>query len=125
MTAGEAVAAAARATVGVRFRPQGRDPALGLDCVGVVAVALGGVDLPRDYRLWCGRVPDGGVPPGMAACDGARPGDVLLCRVSPAQLHLIVRTATGFVHADAGARRVVERPGEVPWSVVAAWRKEG
>ena len=125
MTAGERVAAAARATVGVRFRAQGRDPALGLDCVGVAAVALGGIDLPRDYRLRCGRMPELAPPSGMARCDGEAVGDVLLCRVSPAQLHLVVRTETGFVHADAGVRRVVERPGAVPWPVVMAWRKEG
>lgn len=124
MTAGERIVAAARGAVGARFRPQGRDPTLGLDCVGVVGVALGGVALPGDYRLRCGRIPEAAVPPGMTNCDGRRPGDVLLCRVSPAQLHLIVRTDTGFVHADAAARRVVERPGEVPWPIAAAWRKE-
>ena len=37
---GAAIAAAARALVGVPFRLQGRDPALGLDCVGLVGAAL-------------------------------------------------------------------------------------
>lgn len=125
MSAGNGVAARARATIGARFRPQGRDPALGLDCVGVVAVALEGVPLPRDYRWRCGEWLDVVPPAEMTACDGSAAGDVLLCRVSAAQLHLIVRTDSGFVHADAGLRRVVERPGVVPWPVVAAWRKEG
>lgn len=61
----------------------------------------------------------------MIACDGTATGDVLLCRVSAAQLHLAVRTADGIVHADAALRRVVERPGAVPWPIVAAWRKVG
>ncbi|MEH3035799.1 MAG: peptidoglycan endopeptidase [Sphingomonas adhaesiva] len=125
MTAGEQVAAAALATVGSRFRAQGRDPALGLDCVGVVAVALGERGLPRDYPLRSATWRVEQVPGGMVACDGDAIGDVLLCRVTVAQLHLVVRTAGGFVHADAGLRRVVERPGKVPWPVVAAWRKEG
>lgn len=128
MTAGERVLAAAHATVGARFRAQGRDPALGLDCVGVVAVALAGAGagaglrLPRDYARRSGVLPPGAVPAGMAACDGDAPGDILLCRLSAAQLHLAVRSRAGFIHADAQARRVVERPGPPPWPVEAAWR---
>ena len=37
---GAAIAAAARALVGVPFRLQGRDPVLGLDCVGLVGAAM-------------------------------------------------------------------------------------
>ncbi|MBY9062767.1 peptidoglycan endopeptidase [Sphingomonas yunnanensis] len=123
---GSGVLAAARSLLGVRFRAQGRDPGLGLDCVGVVAVALARagaeVTLPRDYRLRRGTLPALALPPGLVACDGAAPGDVLLLRVSPAQLHLALRTERGLLHADAAAGRVVERPGEAPWPLVAAWR---
>lgn len=125
MTAGECVVARARAMLGVRFRAQGRDPALGLDCVGLIAVALPARTLPRDYRLRTGAFPADAVPAGLTACDGERPGDILLCRVSPAQLHLAVRSDGGVIHADATARRVVERPGAVPWPVEAAWRVSG
>jgi hypothetical protein len=43
----------ARAHVGTRFRPQGRDPRFGLDCVGLILCTFG---LPadavrKDYRL--------------------------------------------------------------------------
>jgi cell wall-associated NlpC family hydrolase len=120
---------AARSLVGVRFRAQGRDPAVGLDCVGVVVVALARVGaevrLPRDYRLRRGTLPPLTLPPGLAACDGMRAGDVLLLRVSPAQLHLAVRGERSLIHADAVAGRVVERPGAAPWPLVAAWRWEG
>lgn len=124
---GERVAAAAQATVGVPFRLHGRDPATGLDCVGVVAVALraGGHigPVPDGYRLRCGGVaayrPCWG---GLIAVDGMAAGDVLLCRVGPGQLHLAVRIEAGIVHADAGLRRVVERPGALPWPLVTAWR---
>ncbi|MBB6506220.1 cell wall-associated NlpC family hydrolase [Sphingomonas endophytica] len=126
MTAGERVLAAARTLVGVRFRAQGRDPALGLDCVGVVAVALcragAAVTLPRDYAVARGRVPPGAVPAALRPCDGAWPGDVLLCRVAAMQLHLAVRAVDGIIHADAQARRVVARPGAVPWPIEGAWR---
>lgn len=129
MTRAGRVVAAARATIGARFRAHGRDPAFGLDCVGVAAWALaaGG---------WRGRVPAGyalaageaAVAPAMLAglepCDGEAAGDLLLCRAGGG-LHLAIRTEMGFVHADAGLRRVVERPGAPPWPVLAAWRLEG
>lgn len=115
---------AARGTVGVRFRTQGRDPAYGLDCVGVAAVALraGGYSgpVPEGYALRTGAF--SGEMCGLVACDGDRAGDLVLCRAGPGQLHLVVLTNAGFVHADAGLRRVVERPGVVPWPVVTAWR---
>src|SRR3546814_13891877 len=52
---GPAVAAAAAQLLGTRFRLHGRDPATGLDCVGLVACAFerAGVTLqvPRGYHL--------------------------------------------------------------------------
>ena len=62
---------------------------------------------------------------GLARAQGQRPGDVVLAEAGPAQWHLAVRTAAGVVHANAGLRRVVERPGMLPWPVVGAWRMEG
>ena len=126
MTAGERVLAAAQQLVGVRFRVQGRDPALGLDCVGLVAVALwragAAVTMPRNYAVARGCLPTGVEPAGLTRCDGALPGDVLLCRVAATQLHLAIRTPDGIIHADAVARRVVARPGAIPWPIETAWR---
>ncbi len=121
------VAMAAQAMVGAPFRLHGRDPARGLDCVGVVAAALraGGHQgpVPDGYALRCGNAAAyAACWAGLAPADGCISGDVLLCRPGPGQLHLAIRTDQGVVHADAGLRRVVERPGAVPWPVVAAWR---
>ena len=52
-------------------------------------------------------------------------GDVLLMAAGPGQIHLGIRTAGGFVHADAGLRRVVERPGMPPWPLTGVWRMGG
>lgn len=127
MTKGDRAAAAARACVGVRFVAQGRDPARGLDCVGLAAVAARAAGheepVPRDYALRTGAWDGEAV--GLVRCDGRRAGDILLCRVSPTQVHLAVRTDTGIVHADVAARRVVERPGAPPWPIERAWRVEG
>lgn len=51
------------------------------------------------------------------------PGDVMLMRTGPAQLHLAIRTRRGFVHADAALRRVVERRGAPEWEVLGLWRR--
>lgn len=125
MTHGERVAAGARALVGCRFRLQGRDPDTGLDCVGVAAAALASAGregaVPGGYPLRCGAW-RGTAPGDLLPADGERAGDILLCRVAASQLHVVVRTAAGFVHADAALRRVVERPGAPPWPMVRAWR---
>ena len=125
MSMGERVAAAARAVVGARFRAQGRDPASGLDCVDVAAWAVRSagfaVAVPGDYALRSSAAPCF-ASDMMIPCDGDRAGDVLLCRAAAGQLHVAVRTAAGFVHADLSLRRVVERPGAVPWPIAAAWR---
>lgn len=131
MTRGERVAAAALAMVGTRFRLHGRD-ADGLDCVGLVAVALRGGGyrgaVPTGYALRCGAVAQAAEVARVAGLEpvhDAAPGDILLMRPAAGQLHLGVGTREGLVHADAGARRVVARPGASPWPVLARWRLVG
>lgn len=113
--------------VGARFRLHGRAPATGLDCVGLAALAYGREDAPTGYRLRGGSADEvvRALGDGFVPADGARPSDLLLFRPGPGQLHLGVRTDAGFVHADAGLGRVVERPGRFPWPLAAAWRREG
>jgi len=126
---GDRIAARARALVGVRFRPQGRDPMLGLDCVGTAAAAAG---VPPD-RIRSGYAMRGGRLASIEheLCDlGCRPvhsgvaeaGDIVVCEAGPAQFHILVSTGSGFVHADAGLRMVVERPCPFPWPVAGVWR---
>lgn len=123
------IAARACALVGVRFRPQGRDPEQGLDCVGTAALAAGiPIDrVPRDYALRGQTL----VEIEHRLCDlGCRPvtghvlelGDVVVCETGPAQFHMVIITPFGFVHADAALRRVVQRPYPIPWTLVGAWR---
>ena len=115
-----------------RFRPQGRDPRIGLDCVGTAAAAAGiaATRIRGDYALHGASLAE--IEHGLCdlGCqpvpgDAAEPGDVIVCRAGPEQLHLLVATESGFVHADAGLRRVVERPGPVPWPVLGVWRLAG
>jgi cell wall-associated NlpC family hydrolase len=128
MAADDAVARA-RGLIGVPFRLHGRD-ALGLDCVGLAACAYGARGAPQDYDLrsnavtrWVGVLDTWFSRRGDGRLD---PGDVLLMRAGPVQLHLGVWTGAGFVHAHAGLRRVVETPGAPPWPLLGIWfsRKE-
>lgn len=120
-----AVEAAARALVGTRFRLHGRDPAHGLDCVGLVAAATGrGAPTGYGWRSGdAGRV--AALLDAAFARGGDVPGAVLLLRAGPGQLHLAIRVSDGIVHADAGLRRVVWRPGAPPWPVLGYWKGEG
>ncbi len=131
-----AIVAAARSAIGTRFRLHGRDPAFGLDCVGLVAVALraGGATaiVPDGYALRSGdadAVAAMIVAAGLAPATEPEAGDVLLCRAGPGQLHLGIDGGLGsdhlsgsIIHADAQLRRVVERPGPPPWPVIGRWR---
>lgn len=129
---GDDIALRARALVGTRFRPQGRDPRSGLDCVGTAASAAGIAPerIRRDYAL---RGP-GLVEVEHGLCDlgclpvpgdAAEPGDVIVCLAGPQQIHLVIATDGGFVHADARVRLVVERPLPLPWPVLGVWRLTG
>ena len=127
MSIGDRYAELARALVGCPFRPQGRDAGSGLDCVGLVAEVFGIPPevLARDYRL------RGDHEERLQAelrryfrpVVATSTGDVLLFEVADDQLHLAVKTRGGFVHADAGLRRVVETPGEPPWTLLRAYRR--
>lgn len=125
----EEIVARARALIGVRFRPQGRDPEHGLDCIGVVMMAtrIAKNRVRRDYGLHScepeemnGQFHEAGFI--RIAPAAARQGDVLIVRPGPTALHVVILTDAGYLHADARLRKVVEVPGEVPWPVLAAWR---
>jgi hypothetical protein len=119
----------ARALVGTRFRPQGRDAATGLDCAGLAMAAFGlpSADYRRDYRL---RGDHRRELETVLARDFRRlargqcePGDMMLLAVARDQLHLAIKTDAGFVHADAKLGKVVETPGDPRWATIAVYRR--
>lgn len=125
------IVARARALVGSRFRPQGRDPATGLDCIGVLLCAfqIPADRAPRDYRL-------SGAERGRLEAEllkhfrrvnrgEMRAGDAMLCISAADQLHLAVHCGGSIIHADAKLRRVVETPGEPAWPIAAVFRRRG
>ncbi|MCI4589838.1 C40 family peptidase [Sphingobium sp. BYY-5] len=124
MSGGERAVAVARALIGVPFRLHGRDRA-GLDCVGLAALAIGRVDVPCAYGLRSGDVAraEGWLrAAGLRRVASGRAGDLALVQPGPLQLHLMIGTGEGFVHAHAGLGRVVEMPGASPWPIMGWWR---
>lgn len=124
-----AIVARARRLIGTRFRPQGRDPEHGLDCIGVAMMATG-VPKERVRRDYClhSNNPDE-VNGDFDACGFVRiapaaagAADVLLVRPAPTALHVVILTDQGYLHAAMRLRRVVEVPGAPPWPIVSAWR---
>lgn len=119
--------------VGARFRLQGKDPATGLDCVGLVwaAYAAAGVQLmrPGDYPLrgWArARVEAGLAAAGfLPVGDVARVGDVALIAFAAGQFHLGLIGSGSLVHAHAGLRRVVETVLDDAVLGAARWRLWG
>ncbi len=116
----------ARALIGRRFRLHGRDPASGLDCVGLIVCACPAIAHPPDgYAL------RGGSEAGFAAMfvanamkrrEGAPcAGDILLLQPSAAQFHLGIWSGESLIHADGVLRRVVETPGALSWPLASAW----
>lgn len=125
-----ALAEAAEALIGTRFRLHGRNPSTGLDCIGLFAAAMAaagpGCSVPTGYPLrmldvarW---LPD---PAGFGLGDAEspfKPGDVVMLRPSVGQFHLAIAGQTGWVHAHAGLRRVVRQPNLPSGHLVHHWR---
>lgn len=116
----------ARALVGTPFRLHGRDPAFGFDCVGLVAsVYAPSGDVPTGYALRGGNAGEVSKMIRALGCRrrrcGPMRGDLFVLSPGPAQLHVGIWTGTSLIHADAGARRVVETPGWPRWPLISAW----
>ncbi|MDE2435546.1 MAG: hypothetical protein KGM49_04740 [Sphingomonadales bacterium] len=125
------LADAAQGMVGSRFRLHGRDPATGLDCVGLLAASLAacGVPawLPTGYPLRLmsleGWMPDTGAMRLSTVNGPAEPGDVVIVAPGPAQYHLAIAGRDGgWIHAHAGLRRVVHSACLPDGPIVGHWR---
>lgn len=126
------IVAAARECVGVPFRLQGRDPALGLDCIGLVLHAGRAAGFPLfdapDYRLSEDpvRLDAAMEQAGMRRIllREYQIGDCLRFVTGGEPLHLGITTGDGIIHADLRFRRVVEHDLDNDWQqrLVAAYQ---
>lgn len=124
------LALAAERLTGTPFRLHGRDPACGLDCVGLIHAALlacGHPGLPPFAYALHNRSVAAGLDAlraaGMRPTEGSLyPGMVVLARPAPTQAHLLIAVRDNrFVHAHAGLRRVVATPAPLPWALARQW----
>jgi murein DD-endopeptidase / murein LD-carboxypeptidase len=115
----------ARALIGTPFRLHGRDPATGLDCVGLIARVAGQFAPPTGYAMRGGSAESWTALLDKFALrrtkSEIKAGDILLLEAGPAQFHLGIFTGNGLIHADAGLRRVVETPGPIRWPILGIW----
>lgn len=117
--------------IGTPYRRGGRDPAHGLDCIGLVCHALeaSGRPVPRlpPYRMrnlcierFCLLAENLGL---RKTSDDLRSGDILVLQPSCAQFHLAIAVdANSAVHAHAGLRQITFSPLPMPWPTLARWR---
>lgn len=128
---GQQLAEAASRFIGVRFKLHGRDPKVGLDCIGLLACSLEAIgsipDVPEGYLLrnadhlrWI----DCAKHSGLVSVHGQiAKGDVLLVQPGPGQQHLlIVDSTTSVIHAHAGLRKVVRQSIDLNNKKLAHWR---
>jgi cell wall-associated NlpC family hydrolase len=118
----------ARSLIGCPFRPQGRDPSSGLDCVGLVCAVFGipSEAVPRDYRMRGGGFErlTSEVARFFHSVRVPTAGDIVIFQVAADQPHLGILTKRGIIHADAKLRRVVETPGAASWPMLSAHRRK-
>lgn len=120
----ETMIAAARGCLGTPFHHQGRMPGVGLDCIGLVVVALQAAGFVVRDRLDYAPRPDGGSlvraleDHGAARVEEIEAGDVLLFRYDHQPQHVALAIGEGrLIHAFAPAGRVVET------EIGAYWRR--
>lgn len=128
---GDAIAVRAMTQIGTPFRVHGRTPDIALDCVGLVAFAIGAGGVIKDYSLkgvkldfvisYMDSIGLCFLDRAARICDG----DVAITACSAQQFHLMIRAADGWVHSHAGLRKVVHTPGASPWPIVAMRRMIG
>lgn len=126
-----ALAKAASHYLGIRFRLHGRDPATGLDCVGLLVRSLADVGCrpvsPQGYRLhntdparWLTYADQSGL---VLAVGSIERGDVILLRPGPAQQHIVIAEGSGdVIHAHAGLGRIVRQPMKLAEQMLVHWR---
>ena len=115
----------ARSLLGVPWRHQGRDPAIGIDCIGLLLLAFDAAD-----DTVYGRNPTNGLLAarcehhlGPPVADGPLVGDVLLLGFGVAgeerHIGLIandeVYGGLSIIHTDSVVGKVVEHPFDEKW----------
>ena len=107
--------AAARRCLGTPFHHQGRQPGVGLDCIGLIIVAMTAAGLRVQDQQDYGPRPDGQslvaglLAHGAVPVSDIMPSDILLFRYDQQPQHVaLAMDEQSMIHAFAPAGRVVE-----------------
>ncbi len=118
----ELMIVAARACLGTPFHHQGRMPQVGLDCIGLVIVALRAAGIAVRDRTDYARWPTGAALAQALLAHGASPvpeprrGAVLLFALAGQAQHVALATsADTMIHAYAPVGAVVETRRNAVW----------
>lgn len=123
MTADDLIAAA-RACEHTPFVHQGRQPGVGLDCAGLLKVALCAIGRAPLDRTDYGRIPHGGELEAMldaqpllvrVPINEMRAADILLMRFKADPQHLALLAGETIIHAYEDAGKVVEHRLDTRW----------
>ena len=124
MTMIDTMIAAARGCLGTPFHHQGRAAGIGLDCIGLVIVALRAATINVHDRTDYGRRPDGKSlvdalrDHDCLLVDDIQAGDILLFRYDGQPQHVALATsANTMIHSFAPVGKVVET------SIGAYWHR--
>jgi len=126
---------AVRACIDTPFHHQGRSPGVGIDCIGLIIIAMIAANIKVNDRTDYGRRPDkdslinaleehGATPIEKEA---ARAGDVLVFRYDNQPQHVALATSENtMIHSFAPAGKVVETHMGDYWKrrIVTAYRFE-
>lgn len=125
----------AQQLVGTPFRLHGRDPAHGLDCIGLIVVAYDRAGQPLSppdahYRL---RGHDVAVAARILGLTGfapvtdelVRPGDIIIQHWAGGRIHLLLAGVSTAIHAHAGLGRVVHASLPASGDLHSRWRLAG
>ncbi len=123
ITAKDHFLSAAMDCVGARFRLQGRDPAYGLDCVGLIAYCARAAgctvsdkfdyDVTTDATILAAHLLESGFVKKEQGL--LEPADVVLFSFFGSPNHAAISTASGIIHADMRLRKVVHHRLAPTW----------
>ena len=121
----------ARECLGTPYIHQGRHKGVGLDCAGLVAYVLDGLNLPYNDMRGYPRTPYKGMlkkvldkEPSLEQIHKLELGCVLLLRITKDPQHLAIYTGDTIIHSYLTAKKVTEHGFSDSWKrkVMAIYR---
>lgn len=122
MITGDDIVSEARKHLGVPFRHQGRNPASGLDCIGLAVRVISDLGFSISDITNYEREPNpvmmgAAIEPYLSRIDhrNIKPGCILWMKFIREPMHVAIVTDIGMIHAYGTIGRVVEHSIDSKW----------